>query len=254
MHFEVIPTFQKIKPFLTENKICVVIDTLRATSTIVTAFQHGCKEIIPTDSLQKAESLYKKSKFILGGESGGEPLPIFLKGNSPLEYTKGMENQSMIFITTNGTHAITKLKGAKYVVICSLLNIGAVVKWLKKCNEDKAVICCAGTRGRLALEDFYTAGGIMERMANTKSSVSFSSFAYFAKNFYAISRKRYNGDIRKMLQNSLNGKRLIEIGMLSDLDFCCRENVYDILPFYADGVIKLAGSRDPDRQYCKSKA
>ncbi|MGI5876293.1 MAG: 2-phosphosulfolactate phosphatase [Dethiobacteria bacterium] len=247
MRIEVIPTYQGIQPLLTRDKICIVIDILRATSTIVTALQHGCKKIIVAASPQEALELHKsKENYILGGESAGGLSPVFQKGNSPLEYIYGMENQSIIFVTTNGTRAITKSHKARCLAICSLLNIGAVAKWLVNCGGEGVLLCCAGTRGKLALEDFYTAGGIIKRVADNKNNVTLSTFALFAKDFYTVAKKKYRGKIRELFQKTLNGKRLVKMGMSSDLDFCCQEDVYSILPFCTNSVIKIREKAAPE--------
>lgn len=169
------------------EQIVVVIDVLRATSTIVTALANGAKAVVPMLTPDEARSLAQPDD-LLAGERGSLPLPGFALGNSPLEFTaERVAGKRIILTTTNGTRALLAAKGARRVLLASLLNMGAVADELKKdlarsaafkgeafpvqgdnpAREDipgKVTFLCSGTRGRFSLEDTLCAGGIISRL------------------------------------------------------------------------------------------
>ncbi len=124
-----------------KNKIVVVIDVLRATSTIVTAIHHGAKEVIPVSSVNEC-LLYRNKGFILAGEREGEKVQGFDLGNSPFEYMNGItKDKSIALTTTNGTIAIELSKAdATHVVAGSFLNLSVLCDWLIKENQDVFII------------------------------------------------------------------------------------------------------------------
>jgi len=239
LKIELAYTYQEINPAELKEKTCVVIDTLRATSTIITALHHGCSEIVTAESISKALALHlKKEDYIFGGELCGKNLTGFDKGNSPLEYTKGIHKQKVILFTTNGTKTLARVKEAKEVIICALLNVEAVAKWLATSTNRSVLICCAGTRGKWSLEDFYTAGALVSKLLILKKNLLLSKKASKARYFYCLAKNIYNGQIKNLFSASANGKRLASLGMSDDINFCSRESVYEILPVYRNGVIK----------------
>ena len=243
MFVNLILTHQQIEACEVEGKTCVVIDTLRATSTIVTAMHFGCKGIIPALSMEEALQLHQKHHtYILGGEFEGEHLENFQLGNSPLDYTNGkIQGRGIIFTTTNGTRALLKVKKASHVCLCALLNAGAVAQWLATTNDEEICICCAGTRGDFSLEDYLTAGFLLHELLQFDKDFYYSNLAYAALTFYQSAIKDQNIALLEILKTSDNGKRLWEAGAFADLEHCSRTNIFPIVPLYQDGMIKRAG-------------
>lgn len=246
MFIEIILTYQQITPRLVKDKICVVIDTLRATSTIIAALNSGCREIVPAFNLQEALKLKeeKYQDYLLGGELLGKFPQNFHLGNSPLEYSNGiLKDKGLIFTTTNGTRALRKLKGegAEKILICALLNARWVGKWLSRQKKD-VLICCAGTRGKYSLEDYFTAGRLIKDLKESKNNFSFSDAALGALHLYnhiaGQSEKREKA-IVEAFKASANGQRLLKAGGEADIYFCSREDLYPLLPFYINGSIKV---------------
>lgn len=243
MFVELILTYQQITSGAVKGKICVVIDTLRATSTIITALNSGCLEVIPASSVQEALELKEKKHqdYFLGGELQGKCPQIFHLGNSPLEYCNGiLKNKGLIFTTTNGTKALRKLNLAEEILICALLNAKKVGEWLSRQKKD-IVICCAGTRGKYSLEDFLTAGRLVKDLKESKNNLSFSELANTAGYLYKYITRQFNRRekaIAELFKSSANGQRLLKTGQKADIYFCSQEDVFPLLPFYINGSIR----------------
>src|SRR6187401_296006 len=129
------------------DKTVVVVDILRATSCMTTAFAHGIESITPFAKLD--DCLAMKSKgFFTAGERDGKKVDGFDLGNSPFEYMdEKLKGQKIAFTTTNGTQAIAKAIGAKEIVIGSFLNLAAVAEHIRQGSDDVLVVC-AGWKGR----------------------------------------------------------------------------------------------------------
>jgi len=144
----------------------VVIDVLRATTTIAYALDAGAKQIIPcleiADALALAEQ-FSPDEVLLGGEREGSPIEGFDLGNSPDEYTpERVEGKTVVFTTTNGTRAINHARAADEVVLAAFVNAGAIVRRLV--DREHVHILCAGTDGKMSDDDILLAGMLVERL------------------------------------------------------------------------------------------
>ena len=148
-----------------KGKTGVVIDVIRTTTTITTAFKNGCLRIVPV--LTPEEAFAKKAgmkdrEILLGGAQDGEKIEGFDLGNSPLEYQEErIRNKTIILRTTNGTKTLKKISDAENVLIASFMNIQSVVSRLMDLNRD-VVIVCSGLRELFSLEDTVCAGMIVD--------------------------------------------------------------------------------------------
>lgn len=144
----------------------VVIDVLRATTTIAYALDAGAKQIIPCLAISDALALAKQfppDTVLLGGERDGAPIDGFDLGNSPDEYVPGrVEGKNIIFTTTNGTRAILHARAADEVVVAAFVNADAIVRRLIEC--EKVHIICAGTDGGISQDDVLLAGMLVDRL------------------------------------------------------------------------------------------
>ncbi|SHF62865.1 2-phosphosulfolactate phosphatase [Caldanaerobius fijiensis DSM 17918] len=237
MRIDTYETLDSASPRDFADKITIVIDTLRATSTIVTAINNGCKEIIPVSEVEEALSLAQnldRDTYLLGGERNGVLIEGFDLSNSPLEYTSDVvKGKTIILTTTNGTKAIKKASSAKEIIICSMLNVKAVADYLNEVKMD-AVILCAGTEGKgtrkFSLEDVITVGAVISRIDGADiDDLSYASLLLYRENRH---------DLHNLMQNCFHYKYLISIGYKDDVDFCLQEDIFDILPKYYNGTIK----------------
>src|SRR5688572_19988934 len=142
-----------------QDRTVVVVDILRATSCMTTAFAYGVSVIAPFSHLEDCLAMKPKGYFT-AGERDGKKVDGFDFGNSPFEYMdKTLEGQKIAFTTTNGTLAIAKSDGAKEIVIGSFLNLSAVESHLRK-NDHDILVLCAGWKGKVNLEDTLFAGAL----------------------------------------------------------------------------------------------
>ncbi len=153
-----------------ENKNVVVIDILRATTTMCVAMENGANSIWPVDSVQKAAQA--GSSFLTAGERNGEKVEGFDLGNSPQEFSEEVvKGRDIVMTTTNGTKAISLSEGAKNIYIASYRNISAVVQELQQQTED-IVLFCSGWKDQVNLEDTLFAGEVIYQVSGSGYQVS----------------------------------------------------------------------------------
>jgi 2-phosphosulfolactate phosphatase len=220
------------------DKIVVVIDVLRASSTIVTALMNGAKAVIPVADMGEASKIsmnVDSDNYLLCGEKDGEKIEGYDLGNSPLEYSEDVvKGKTLIFNTTNGTKAIKKTLGSSQVFIASFLNVSTVVKQLSEVNKE-IVLVCAGWKGRLAFEDMLLAGNIIHDLCDGSLGDDSKDGAKVAFSLY----DRYGKDIAAVIHKSNHAMRLKEIVGADDVDYCCQIDTTDILPRLHEGMITL---------------
>jgi len=215
----------------------IVIDVLRASSTIVQATENGVERIIPVAEVEDATRLLptlKRADTLLGGEQDGHTIDGFDLGNSPIEYTtRVVTGKTLIFCTTNGTVAITKSTAAADIAVGCFLNLTAVVDRLVEAAPDRAVVLCAGNSGTLSLEDFVCGGHMVARIhAAMGSRVTLNDGAAAA---FALAGCM--PDPETMIRASVHGRKLAELGFEQDLEFCARMDRYAGVPVVVDGRI-----------------
>ena len=150
--------------------LAVVVDVLRATTTIVHALAAGCTAVRPCAEVEEARALagqMRAGRVLLGGERGGVPLPGFDLGNSPHEYSpKRCQGNTLVLTTTNGTRAILRAAKAERAVLAGFVNYSAVCEQLRL--ETRPIhILCAGSEGEIALEDTLLAGALVDFLCET---------------------------------------------------------------------------------------
>src|SRR5688500_4758414 len=149
--------------FDVRDKTVVIIDILRATSCMTTAFAHGIHSITPFAKLEDCIAMKAKGYFT-AGERDGKKVDGFDLGNSPFEYMNGaLKGKKIAFTTTNGTGAIVKSAGAREILIGSFLNLSAIVNRLRK-SENNVLIVCSGWKGKVNMEDTLFAGALVENL------------------------------------------------------------------------------------------
>jgi len=219
-----------------EHTVAVVIDVLRATSTIITALKNGCRGVIPTAEIEEALALRQRVTDhvpLLTGERQGKKIPGFDLGNSPLEFTKQTVKDKLVIITTtNGTRALLAAAEADKKYVLSLLNLQAVAAALDR-DEQDITILCAGTDGGNSLEDSVCAGLLIDELVH-------SSDQYVVDVHGNALRDRalsYKQDLVKMFTDAAHGRYLKEIGFIADLEYCARLNSIPLCAVYENDVI-----------------
>jgi len=208
-----------------DDAIVVVIDVLRATSAICTAFHNGVEKIIPVATIEEAAE-YKSKGYLVGAERNGIALEGFDFGNSPFSYTTEKVNGKTIVIsTTNGTQAIAAASHAYKVVIGAFTNISALCNWLKLQNRN-ILILCSGWKNRINLEDTICAGAISKILLEGNNNFKSGDGALSAVFLYQSAQK----NPFKYLRNSSHTERLSAMGLKNDIKYCFTLDKTDVIP------------------------
>lgn len=213
-----------------QNHTVVVVDILRATSCMTTAFAHGISTIAPFAQLQDCLAMKEKGYFT-AGERDGKKVDGFDLGNSPFEYQNAaLKGKNIAFTTTNGTQAIVKSLGAKEIIIGSFLNLSAVATHVRELPYDILVVC-AGWKGKVNLEDTLFAGAVVEKLKNETT---------LACDAPLVAQHLYNqakNDMVAFLSTSSHVKRLGKLGIHKDIEFCLTPDQYDVVPRLVNNVL-----------------
>ncbi len=228
---DVCPTPELLHLYQLEGKIAVVVDVLRATSCMTTAFAHGVAKIIPVALLEECRDLQCQG-YIAAAERDAKKAEGFDLDNSPFSYMDSkLAGKTIAVTTTNGTMAITKSRAAEKVIIGSFLNKKAIVEYLRNSPND-VVVVCAGWKGKVNLEDMLFAGsvvcGLKGDFAVEDDSALSALMIYEAAKYNMI----------KFMAGSSHVRRLHGLGLTKDIEFCLREDVYNVVPIL-DGEVLI---------------
>jgi 2-phosphosulfolactate phosphatase len=200
----------------------LVIDVIRATSTICQALASGYERVFCAAEVDEARALRDAlGGGVLGGERNAVRIPGFDFGNSPREYDDPIA-ETLVLSTTNGTRAVVAAAArCERVFIASLLNLGAVVEAAREAGDD-VVVVCAGVQGTLALDDAFVAGRIVELLACERTDAA-EAAARLVSTW---------GGAEEAFRASKSGRNLMENApeLEPDIAFCARESVLDVVP------------------------
>lgn len=208
-----------------EDKIVVVVDIFRATTSMVTAMAYGVERIIPVAQIEDCQALGKQG-YLTAAERGGEQVRGFDFGNSPYSFRSDkLRGQKLAMTTTNGTQAIDRSKSAKKLIVGSFLNLTSVTRYLRLENENILVVC-AGWKGKFSLEDTLFAGALVFKLQ--------TSFTFLTDTVLAalILYQTAGEDLLDFLKKSAHYQRLIKISqdIHKDLAFCLEVDKYTVIP------------------------
>ena len=213
-------TPQLVAPAEMEGGVAVVIDVLRATTTMVCALAAGCTAVRPCGEVEEARALadsMRAGRVLLGGERDGKPLPGFDLGNSPAEYTAARCRGAVLVLTTsNGTRALLHAAGAARTLIAAFVNYSAVCEQLRR-EARPLHILCAGDGGAAALEDALLAGALVDFLADL-GPARLNDGARLAWDAFEQHGKVLEG----ALAVSAGGRRLRDLGYEDDLRAAAR--------------------------------
>jgi 2-phosphosulfolactate phosphatase len=214
------------------DSIVVIVDILRASSAICTAFANGAVAIIPVADVPEAKD-YKARGYLVAAERDGYVLDFADFGNSPFNFTKEkVEGKTIVYSTTNGTAIINLGSSAYMTVIGSFLNIGALTQWLIKRGRN-VLLFCAGWKNKFNIEDTVCAGAIAEKLmeSNLYSTICDSTLA--AMDLWFLARPDLPGYIEKAAQRTrLRDKKLDDC-----LEFCLTSDYTDKIPVMKNGIL-----------------
>lgn len=233
-------TPDEVVPNELQGRVAVVVDVLRATSTIVEALANGARSVFPVASIEAAVRLAQnmgRDEVLLCGERRGLPIDGFDLGNSPREYTPDrVAGRSLIMTTTNGTPALLATTTAQETLVASFLNLSAVVARLAESGAPATVVC-AGRERRFSLDDAVCAGAIVRALCGERFAAG-EGLPETAHAAMVLAESRFD-DLKSLFAGTAAGRQLVEAGLGEDLEFCAQVDRHDIVPRFHNGQITL---------------
>jgi len=222
-----------VEPAELAGKVAVVIDVLRATTTIVHALASGAREVVPCLEVEQASALARdeqaRTLVLRGGERGGKQIPGFDLGNSPAEYSRDIvAGKTIAFTTTNGTRAMQRCRLARRVLIGAFVNFSAVCRELA--TESEIALVCAGTDGHVTREDALLAGAIVVDIAGGGLCRLNDQAQIAADAWQTAVRGLTDRPLGVLFTGSRGGRNLIEIGQENDIEIAAQIDRFDIVP------------------------
>lgn len=218
------PFFPEHESLFTDSAV-IMIDVLRASSTVAYALESGAKEVVPAENLDKAVRIFsglsKEARF-LGGERNGLKPSGFDAGNSPFEYSsENVKGRSVIITTSNGTRIFQKAKPAKIRLIGSFVNQSSTLNYLKDnylngAGDKKIIFMCAGNDGKLSYEDMLCAGAFINSIMLKFPESKISDPAMASMQLYNL----HSSFLLEFLAERDHARKLAELGFIEDIKFC----------------------------------
>jgi 2-phosphosulfolactate phosphatase len=211
--------------FDTKDKVVVIIDVFRATSTIAAALHNGAKCVIPVASVEECIAIGNSlENSLTAGERDGKVADGLEHGNSPLEYPREfIDQKNLVLTTTNGTRLLHMVKDADTIITGAFLNLSAVCEFL--IAQGKSVVLgCAAWKDRFNLEDSLFAGAVVSKIK--EHFVIHCDSARACNHLYESSK----GNLLEFLTDSSHYRRLSGFGLLKDLEYCTTPDLHPVVP------------------------
>lgn len=216
-------------PFYTENnaeRVVIVVDIFRATTTMCAALKNGAKCIIPVASIDEAQD-YKAKGYLVGAERNVKRCDFADFGNSPFDYTaEKVADKEVVFTTTNGTQAIEAASDSYALIIGAFSNISSVVEFCLAAKKD-ALILCAGWNNRFNIEDTLYGGAVAQRLISKGYDHS-SDAVEVALGMW----RNAESDVRAYINRTEHIKRLEANNLQDSVDYCLTEDTVPVIPLY----------------------
>ena len=238
MKIDVFFTPHGLAPTDLQGRTVVVVDLLRASTTIAVALANGARAVLPAGSTEEALRIsqhLERDQTLLAGERKSVRIEGFALGNSPLEFTpEAVGGKTVVLTTTNGTQALVAAQGAKEIVVAAAVNYGVVIQHLRAGFEATRdlVVLCSGQDRRFAIEDAFAAGRIVKALlpegglkrvaVNDGAIASLEIARHFGEKWF------------RALKASSHGQELVKLGFALDLRMCGTQDTHPVLPIYAD--------------------
>jgi len=224
---------------LTRNDfIVVIVDILRATTSICAAFDHGVEKIIPVAGIEKARE-YKEKGFIVACERDGKVLDFADVGNSPSDFLKdSFKGNTIAYSTTNGTKAIDLASDAEEIVIGSFTNLSALAEWLTE-QDKNVVILCAAWKNLFNLEDSLFAGALSEKLFDTGHFNTECDSVKAALDLWSLASE----DLAGYLSKSSHRNRLKHLVSDEDFQYTVALDSNRVIPILQDDYLINQGSK-----------
>ncbi len=242
---DVVSTAEALPSGRVASSTVLVIDVLRASTTIIAALANGCAGIRPVAHPEEARQHAGERGWegtLVAGERDGDPLAGFDLGNSPLEFVpERVHGKRVIFTTTNGTRALLAARPSAAVGIAAFVNLSAAAAWARGTGGDVTLLC-AGDQGSFSLEDYVCAGLLADRLATTDAAATLTDAAAEA---VEVSRP-YAQATERLREESPWARRLVAAGRGADVAACLRLDTTTLVPIFLPGADTIvAPLRDP---------
>jgi 2-phosphosulfolactate phosphatase len=217
------------------SSVVVIIDVLRATSTIATVLNNGAKEIIPVDSVNDCIRIGRQIEAITAGERDGKVAEGLEHGNSPFEYPESfIKGKTLVLTTTNGTKLLHMAlnNGAHEIITGSFANLDAVCNHLVQKNKP-VLLACAAWKDRVNIEDTLFAGAVINKIKEhfsincDASQMALGLFKEAEEDLYEFMKRK----------EASHYKRLTSFGLEKDIRHCLTSNTANVLPLYTEGKL-----------------
>ena len=242
MRLDVALTADMVTPAQVQASTVLVVDVLRASTTMITALDNGCAGLVPV--ADPAEAFRRKRQAgdgaLVAGERRGVTVEGFDLGNSPLEFTRErVGGRLVIFTTSNGTRALLAARPALAVGVAALVNVTAAAAWALAFGCDVTVLC-AGELGAVSLEDQVCAGLLVDRLVRTEPRAEMTEAARQALEV----GRGYAKSVARLANDSSWGRHLSLAGRAADVTACLVLDTTTLVPIFASDVDRVvAGSR-----------
>jgi 2-phosphosulfolactate phosphatase len=225
-----------LEPAALVGAVALVIDVLRASTTLVTALSHGCREVLPVAEVEEARRRARDLPgALLAGERGGDPPPGFDLGNSPLEFTpERVAGRTIVFTTSNGTRALLAARAATAVGVAALVNLSAAADWALG-QRRNLVVVCAGELGTRSVEDEACAGLIVDRVVAAEPAARATEAAERA----VAAARPYAKDLPRLAHDAPHARHLQDKGRGRDVTACLTLDTFTLVPAYRADVDKV---------------
>ncbi|MEO5646737.1 MAG: 2-phosphosulfolactate phosphatase [Chitinophagaceae bacterium] len=224
--------------FDVSSSIVVIIDVLRATSTIATALNNGAKCIIPVDSVAECIRIGKQIEGVTAGERDGKIAEGLKYGNSSFEYPREfIEGKTLVLTTTNGTKLLHLAlnKGAKAIITGSFPNLSSVCKYLID-QKQHVILACSAWKDRVNMEDTIFAGSVVEKVR--EHFIINCDSSQMAETLYKLAKQDLFGFLKE--KDASHYHRLTGFGLEKDIRYCLTEDTANILCIYDEGKLVAA--------------
>jgi 2-phosphosulfolactate phosphatase len=245
----VLMTRQEIEPEKLTDASVVVVDVFLATTTLLTILENGARNVYPVASLEEAEEVaggLDRERLLRGGEQGAERIEGYDLGPYPEEYTpEAVVGKDVVFVTTNGTRAISGAAEARVLLVGSLRNAPAVARPLEASGTESVYVLCAGSAGRFVIEDFLGASSILSHLNRDGylDDWRLNDAAWMALDF----AERYQSRESEVLKQGRAGRWFFENDMAEEFEFVSEVGASDLVPEVVEGELRLAQGREQSK-------
>ncbi|MEI7724600.1 MAG: 2-phosphosulfolactate phosphatase [Bacteroidota bacterium] len=215
-----------------DHYIVVLVDILRATTSICAAFENGVKCIIPVATLEEAKAM-KERGYLVASELDGKKLDFADFGNSAFNFSReAIGGQSLVYCTTNGTRALHIAKNAEKIAMGAFINLTALTTWLINQNKN-VVILCSGWKNKFCLEDTIFAGALTKELLATRKFTTHCDSAVAALDLWRIARP----DVLEYIEKAAHRHRLKKLELDDVIPYSFAIDSTGVVPVYINGEI-----------------